>query len=125
MTQLTIHHGNGLCISVTLRNSAKTIKLFWKYIFKQIQLAMSSLAIHGGAYFSAVCWRKFIPISAPEAYEHRACCGLLVFFSSVTLNFVLSFTVCRALGHPMISIFAPKKVNIWKLSRSAGRHEKC
>ena len=38
-----------------------------------IQLSTSSLAIHGGAIFSAVSGRKSIPISAIEAPEHGAC----------------------------------------------------
>ena len=38
----------------------------------QLQLSTSSLAIHGGAIFSAVSGRKSIPISAIEAPEHGA-----------------------------------------------------
>ena len=38
----------------------------------QVQLSTSSLAIHGGAIFSAVSGRKSIPISAIEAPEHGA-----------------------------------------------------
>ena len=34
----------------------------------EVQLAKSSRAIHGGAYFSAVCGRKLIPINAPGPY---------------------------------------------------------
>ena len=37
-----------------------------------VQLSTSSLAIHGGAIFSAVSGRKSIPISAIEAPEHGA-----------------------------------------------------
>ena len=61
------------------------MKWFWKRfrypsgLNYYIQLAKSSLAIHGGAIFSAVCGWKSIPISAPEPYKHRECCRLLVF----------------------------------------------
>ena len=44
-----------------------------------IQLAKSSRAIHGGAYFSAVCGRKLIPINAPEPYKCQECNRLLFF----------------------------------------------
>ena len=40
--------------------------------FYHVQLSTSSLAIHGGAIFSAVSGRKSIPISAIEAPEHGA-----------------------------------------------------
>ena len=46
-----------------------------------LQLTKSSRAIQWGAIFSAVFGWKLILISSPEAYEHRECCGLLVFLS--------------------------------------------
>ena len=46
---------------------------------KYIQLSTSSLAIHGGAIFSAVSGRKSIPISVPRPYECPECSRLLGF----------------------------------------------
>ena len=53
--------------------------------FQISQLAKSSRAIHGGAYFSAVCGRKLIPINAPGPYECQECNRLL--FSPTRSNF--------------------------------------
>ena len=49
--------------------------------YSYIQLTKSSRAIQWGAIFLAVFGWKLILISSPEAYEHRECCGLLVFLS--------------------------------------------
>ena len=49
-----------------------------------LQLSTSSLAIHGGAIFSAVSGRKSIPISAIEAPEHGAWYRLLGFCLTIT-----------------------------------------
>ena len=51
---------------------------------KNIQLSTSSLAIHGGAIFSAVSGRKSIPISAIEAPEHGACYRVHGFYLTTT-----------------------------------------
>ena len=59
-----------------------------------VQLAKSSRAIHGGAYFSAVCGRKLIPINAPEPYECQECNRLLFFPPPPT--FVSSPTVSHS-----------------------------
>ena len=45
---------------------------YYVWICHWLQLSTSSLAIHGGAIFSAVSGRKSIPISAIEAPEHGA-----------------------------------------------------
>ena len=58
-------------------------------------MGRSSPAIHGGAYFSAVCGWKSIPISAPEAHEHRECCGLLA------LTLTITFFVFHSLPCPL------------------------
>ena len=50
-----------------------------------LQLSKSSLIKQGGAYFSAISGWKSILMSAPEAYEHRECCGLLVLSLTLTL----------------------------------------
>ena len=54
-----------------------------------VQLAKSSRAIHGGAYFSAVCGRKLIPINAPGPYECQECNRLL--FSPPGATFFLPY----------------------------------
>ena len=50
-----------------------------------LQLAKSSRAIQWGAIFSAVSGWKSILMSAPEPYEYRECCGLLVLSLTLTL----------------------------------------
>ena len=52
---------------------------------EKLQLSKSSLIKQGGAYFSAISGWKSILMSAPEAYEHRECCGLLVLSLTLTL----------------------------------------
>ena len=52
---------------------------------RHLQLSKSSLIKQGGAYFSAISGWKSILMSAPEAYEHRECCGLLVLSLTLTL----------------------------------------
>ena len=60
-----------------------------------LQLFTSSLAIHGGAIFSAISGRKSIPISAIEAPEHGACYRLL--------GFCLTITFCLIPAHQAVS----------------------
>ena len=88
----------GGCVDVLMVQPAEKIRLSkWdelplpvRCIFIFLQLAKSSLAIHGGAIFSAVCGWKSILISAPEPYKHRECCRLLVFPPGAT--FFLPYT---------------------------------
>ena len=80
-SEASLHHW-GLSKRILCQN----IIGVWSVWKKVLQLAKSSLIIHGGAYFSAVCGWKLIPISSPEAYELRECCGLL--------GLSLTFTFC-------------------------------
>ena len=61
----------------------------------ELQLSTSSLAIHGGAIFSAVSGRKSIPISAIEAPEHGACYRVHGFY--------LTTTFCSTLAQQAVS----------------------
>ena len=61
----------------------------------EVQLSTSSLAIHGGAIFSAVSGRKSIPISAIGAPEHGACYRVHGFY--------LTTTFCSTLAQQAVS----------------------
>ena len=63
--------------------------------YEVLQLSTSSLAIHGGAIFSAVSGRKSIPISAIEAPEHGACYRVHGFY--------LTTTCCSTLAQQAVS----------------------
>ena len=75
--------------------------------FRNIQLSTSSLAIHGGAIFSAVSGRKSIPISAIEAPEHGAWYRLL--------GFCLTITFCLIPAHQAVSYWNCHWY--WRISR--------
>ena len=64
-----------------------------------VQLGASSPAIHGGAYFLAVCRWKSILISAPGLYKHRECYRLLFFPPGAT--FFCPLCTCTLL--PLLS----------------------
>ena len=63
----------------------------------KVQLSTSSLAIHGGAIFSAVSGRKSIPISAIEAPEHGAWYRVHGFY--------LTTTFCSTLAQQAVSLW--------------------
>ena len=98
----------GLTRKMSIKDQ-RTTKIVWKKLFlesldfswnmqkqtKELQLSKSSQAKKWGAYFSAVCGWNSVPISATEAYGHRVCNRLLVFYSPGT--FVLPHTCTQ---HP-------------------------
>ena len=53
---------------MAILNSLFTVQ---RYIELYVQSGASSLAKHGGAYFSAVCGSKQDPIDAPGPYENQ------------------------------------------------------
>ena len=62
-------------------------------LLEYIQLTKSSRAKHGGAYFSAVCEWKSIPISAPEAHLREAVPKLFAVYLSQILRCRFSYTL--------------------------------
>ena len=102
----------------------------------KLQLAKSSRAIHGGAYFSAVCGRKLIPINAPGPYECQECNRLL--FSPPGATFFLPYIhmyigsaalrafqmdLCWSRSHGFVCLTNPRDLlqhkSIWNAHRAA------
>ena len=69
----------------------------WFVFHQNIQLSTSKEAQNGGAYFSAVCGWKLIPISAPEPYECRERARLLFFYQPGTFPFPHTYA-----HHPLL-----------------------
>ena len=67
------------------------------YSSTELQLSTSSLAIHGGAIFSAISGRKSIPISAIKAPEHGA--------RYRVHGFYLTTTFCSTLAQQAVSLW--------------------
>ena len=76
-------------VEITLWPWDSTFKAFNNWIIQDVQLAKSSRAIHGGAYFSAACGPKLIPINAPGPYECQECNRLLFFPTRSNFFFAL------------------------------------
>ena len=69
------------CIRKQEIHSRKNLAGIAEALLQQLlQLSKSSQAKKWGAYFSAVCGWNSVPISATEAYGHRVCNRLLVFW---------------------------------------------
>ena len=77
-----------------------------------LQSGASSLAKHGGAYFSAVCGWKLIPISAPEAHEHRECCGLLALTLTITFFCFPQFALPIGCSRQFCKRISSKRANM-------------
>ena len=77
-----------------LRPPLTTVATLATNSYNTLQLGRSSPAIHGGAYFSAVCGWKYIRISSPRPYKHRECYRLLFFPPGAT--FFLPYTAFAA-----------------------------
>ena len=84
-----------------------------KHEIVELQLSTSKEAQNGGAYFSAVCGWKLIPISAPEPYDCPECARLLFVYQPGTFLLPHTYTHPPLLhGHFQQAIYGWKWIPI-------------
>ena len=104
-----------------MKYASRNLTLHFLHAEKQCSKLSSCLGgknlhrIHGGAYFSAVCWWKFIPIVLTKRMRTENAVGCLFFLSRSILFCLSQFAVRWAIR--WFEYFAPKNIIILKPSQ--------